>query len=406
MSQPSTQDFNKGFDPTGYPDISGAALGQLVDQATLVNDKGLTITTADVAGVPQVPDANTNTKWQKYLWRRVTATAVNAYLWNDNGASDATYQQWVSVNIAGIGAGSIVNSMLQDNTITDIKIANVNWSKITGAPTFLSTGSACTGDLLGSLFSNMAIAAGAVTTVKIAPNAITHALLGAQAVQPVTDLLNNGSYQDMLRTNAGATAVEWFTPPSIFKSGVVVTTANQYKIPQVATAGASDGGTWQMVAPTTLGRILQIVEKEDSTAYSNTGVLANSTSAPNYNATGMNALTGLNTTITPISASSVLLIEVTLNLYPNGAGHHAVTIHAATGATAPLAAVAVYVFNAAYANLQQVKLTYKYAYSSVTPLTIYPAFGTTVTHSYVNSTDGSTALFGGIISSVKITEYI
>jgi hypothetical protein len=52
--------------------------------------------------------------------------------------------------------------------------------------------------------------------------------------------------KDMARVNAKVTAMEAFTPPSIFTDANVVTTDNAFKIPQVATAGAGDTGTWRM----------------------------------------------------------------------------------------------------------------------------------------------------------------
>src|ERR1035437_7690123 len=113
--QPSLQDIVGGFDPTGAASISGAQLLQLVSGAVPFIDKGFILTTIDDnGGNPNVPDAVTNTKWQGYLWRRISATSVGIYVWDTNSASGVLLQ-WQSINIAGIGIGSIVDNMIQDN---------------------------------------------------------------------------------------------------------------------------------------------------------------------------------------------------------------------------------------------------------------------------------------------------
>src|ERR1044071_1314639 len=124
MAQPSSIDLQAPFDPTAYVSLSFSQLMQLVSGLAAYADKGLVVTTSDSGGNPEVPDAVTTAKWQRYLWRRITATATNIYVWSPNQATDATYLKWVSVNIAGIGVGAIVNAMIADNTITDSKIVS------------------------------------------------------------------------------------------------------------------------------------------------------------------------------------------------------------------------------------------------------------------------------------------
>jgi hypothetical protein len=82
MPQPSTIDVVTPFDPTGYSTISGAQLEQFAGGIAPYSDKGFVVITTDTAGSPNVPAANTTTKWQNYIWLRISSTYVTAYVWN------------------------------------------------------------------------------------------------------------------------------------------------------------------------------------------------------------------------------------------------------------------------------------------------------------------------------------
>lgn len=103
------QDFTKGVDFTGLTSIVDTDLNNLVDLAVPVDDTGgcgksLNLITVDTAAdTPDVPDAATVTKWQRYTWIRIPfAGSVNKspklYAWNEDlAAYDPVYLKWLSL---------------------------------------------------------------------------------------------------------------------------------------------------------------------------------------------------------------------------------------------------------------------------------------------------------------------
>lgn len=126
------------------------------------------ITTTDVGGSPDVPDATVTTKWKQYLWvRQVGSSAVpKVYVWNDFATSDATYLKWQEK--ADVSAGSIVNSQISNsaaiagskldltNTIVNADInssAAIDSSKLATVPyaKLNLSGAVTNADLAGSI---------------------------------------------------------------------------------------------------------------------------------------------------------------------------------------------------------------------------------------------------------------
>jgi hypothetical protein len=156
----STIDFLTPFDPTGYTQISGAQLEQLVGGVFPNTQIGLFIVSTDINSVPTVPNAVVTTKWQNYGWLRISPqnNAITLYLWNPNGATDPTLLNWTTSFT--VPPGSITGAMIANLTITDSNIFSVGWNK-------LPNGGAVGGCLTGSM-PNPALSAGSVSFSSLA----------------------------------------------------------------------------------------------------------------------------------------------------------------------------------------------------------------------------------------------
>lgn len=142
MAQPSNIDIISGLDPTALSSITGAQLETMVGGATPFTDKGIVMVTTDASlNSPNVPAAQTTTKWQTYLWIRIQPanTAVSLYAWNPNGGSDATFLQWQNITLSSIPSGSIQGYQLAPSTVTSDKILNIQLSQIVGWQSLLTT---------------------------------------------------------------------------------------------------------------------------------------------------------------------------------------------------------------------------------------------------------------------------
>jgi len=217
---------------------------------------------------------------------------------------------------------------------------------------------------------------------------------------------------DVLGVNTDKNGFITIKPPSLFTDVNVVTTANAGKVPQVATAGALDSGTWAMVAPTTLGRILQRVNTV-SAAKSITNYNTAPTARPALNAalTTTNLKLGFSAAaFTPSSATSTIDVEVILNLAEsaNTTNMIAALLDSRVSATAMVAATTCQL-NVVGA-ITQVILTYSIAsWGIVTPTTFSAYYGCVTNQVALNSLDGATDMFNSlpaVTSSIKITEYI
>jgi hypothetical protein len=106
---------------------------------------------------------------------------------------------------------AIATAMIQEGAVTNDKLTNVDWSKITGAPTSFPPSGSAGGDLTGSNYPNPAIADGAVTSAKIADGTIATSDLANDAV--TSDKIGcPGSITGKVLVSAGPDIVQWGYP--------------------------------------------------------------------------------------------------------------------------------------------------------------------------------------------------
>ena len=401
-------DFLKGFDPTGSSTLSAAQLLQMINSATPNTDKGLVIVTADSGGSPDVPDAATTTKWQKYLWLRVvTATSTfTLYAWNPNVGSDATYLKWKDTYSGTIPAGTITNDMLAGSIAASKLAGSIALSQITNGTNLLSTTTSfATGDVTGTQSGGLNIGAKKVLYTMLANDASVDA---NRAV--TTDSIKTGAVTlakfdttgaaDTFLNNTVLNTPVWATKRSIIKSAspVVTTTGNILKVPQVATEAASDGGTWQMTDPVTFGRVLKVASKK-ATYISSSTVIPLDNTIPQIT----EGAEIVNFAFTPSSASSIL--RIVFNTYV-GCNIANVVVALFSGASDALQATTAYT-SGTLGRGAAVNLDYIYASPGTTAITFSVRFGpATAGTAYAVGCDSTATFSTASASFITIQEIL
>lgn len=228
-----SQDFNKGVDFTGINPATGGDHNNLIEQAvprrTDADEtigKGLNIFTTDSAlDTPVVPNANTTTKWKRYVWCRrpfagATDKSIKKYSWNDDATAHVTYLKWVQDSVDLTSVTAIANNALStaQNAETTAGVAATNAaSAVTTANAAQTTATTAnnTANTAQTTATTANTAAGAAqTTATNAQNTANTALSTALGRKDVDDTLNPGTAFQKVRTNVSASAAEWYSTRS------------------------------------------------------------------------------------------------------------------------------------------------------------------------------------------------
>lgn len=227
----STQDFQHGVDFTGLGTTATASNhNQLVDQGTPTADasvdvgRGLPVTTTDSGvGVPVVPDAATNTKWQRYIWIRRpnaadTVTVSKLYTWNNALVSDATYKKWTAVTV-DLTAVNAAIATANTNASTALAAANTAQSTANAASTAATAASAAATAANNAAAAAQTTANSASSTATTANANASAALTAANSATTAANanigaarLVGYSSAFQQIRANSAGTLAEWFDP--------------------------------------------------------------------------------------------------------------------------------------------------------------------------------------------------
>jgi hypothetical protein len=263
MPIPTTQDFVKGIDFTALNPQTAAEHNQLIELAqpySVTDDTGigLLLVTSDTAlGVADIPDPTVAgyTKWERYGWvRRLHPTApiktAMLYVWCSATTTDysgAGFNKWMLIDPAAYtsidgGAGTPLQAAIDaiaGDTATALNAAIAASADVAAIQTQIGT---VTGDDLQTQITantgNVAINTASVTSIEEAiagVNATTGlpqdlilgtggvngqiialqaAMTALQTTQrnPSDVLIQSTIPYSIVRTNANASATEWFDP--------------------------------------------------------------------------------------------------------------------------------------------------------------------------------------------------
>ncbi len=323
----NVNDLALGFDPTNQTTITGAQLASLITTATPSSDRGFVLFTSDDPyGTPNVPNPNTTPEFARYPWIRMQANvnAFSVYIWNPaqlNPNNPSQLLNWNPIALGIIPAGSITNLQLAGG-ITYDKINSVSISSIINNSTLvLTTTTLSGGNITGSFMNGLTLANGSVTNAMLVADTTSGS---PNAAVNTNNIVNQAITLPKLYTDATAIPGRFLTAqgagnaPTWTALGTIKLLQTVYQ--DCTTAGyiaaGSSGANTQISYANAPGLKFTAA---------NPGVLTNvgsSTGLPvGFSTSGKPLSTplGICTSITPLSLSSYMLIDVVLNIFTSQA---------------------------------------------------------------------------------------
>lgn len=468
MNTPNPIDLQTPFDATGFTEITAAQLEQLVAGSSPANGIGFIVITVDSAGLPNVPDASVTTKWQSYMWVRVSTNFVTGYLWNPGGNVDVTYLNWVTISSASIGPGTIQGYQIAALTISDTNILNVSSSKITGGVVaawlaqlnlgqtayatngLVQNNFPAFGDLTGSTIGSPVVAPLAITQTKLALQSV-----GGDPVAATGQIIDNSITTLQLLNNGSGASTPLLTAAVDPANNVLISTKSIPGLPSttnfnpavsgvnvaagdtlavnVNAAGTITGlvlnrralltlsdpsvqtyeqvpivavgaTTYSLANSNAVGRILQKVSSTITAAITPIAILAIGNAITGANSTQLFKITNF----VPLSANSTVSVKVAgfFSQLTNSANQSIGILKVATGNSAAGASPDSIATTNANLNvaLEQVVHEQVYTLGSVAGIDIYVIAVTTATATTFNKQAGYTGVNN--TATVEVTEYL
>lgn len=191
-------------DISGYTSISGLETKELVTQASPATERGMLVFSADTAlDTPVVPDANTTTKFQRYLWiRKLFNSGRNrVYVWSPFISDDATFLKWIDVQVTSIPPFSLNTNKLGEPIISDKFSTDNYWNLITGKPTSWTQ----IGNVVPGLNSSLA---GTYPNPVVRNSSVTPAMINDDAGMKIVQYLTGSAASARLLDASATTAFQ------------------------------------------------------------------------------------------------------------------------------------------------------------------------------------------------------
>ena len=400
--------FAPGLDPTGFTQITGAQLKQLIASAQFASGIGGIIVTVDSGVVPVLPDTTDYPTFENFIWLRVATTygaTVVLYTWNPNATYILSYTggnvttNWTPAFTGAIPPQSILGSQIANGTITatQVNIANLLTAMGLTPSSYITTATTPTGGQIGGSYgAGLTLNNNTVTSTEIAidgVNGIQTANINAKQVTAAKML--GGTINQILATTDGANSAAW----------VAGNTVGARILQQIVYYDSSILTDTNHIAVTSLPQF-----SAAGTLYGSAGTAGGTSAAPPSN-------TGLIAPIIPQNATSKIRVRACIKLGTSNINDwQSIALFVDTSGakfnaftTSTLAKAATTQYNVG-TGISEITLMYEMTSGQTTEIDFAIRFGCITNTCYTNKDSTKASFFGGsgtgMYSWIELTEYI